>query len=211
MFTLAGLLGTSGQWGFVWPVAACTLMTTQAAALQTVDAHQTQRPFSHASLFHTVAVETICLLSLQIRELGRNDRPKVTAVFYLTQSHFSFSGDNILAVLRYLLTSEKLADSSQYRHGNMVFFDLLGVFVVAYPARVGTILNYVVAVATFLYLARKASQPGASGGSPPPPIPPFPFAAFPTVLSVYVAFSVLPPSQAAAMCESWPAPRAWRS
>lgn len=64
--------------------------------------------------------------------------------------------------------SEKLADSSQYRHGNMVFFDLLGVIVVAYPARVGTILNYMVATATFLYLAKKASMPGHGGRSPFP-------------------------------------------
>lgn len=74
------------------------------------------------------------------------------------------AGDNILAVLRYLVTSEKLADSSEYRHGNMVFFDLLGVVVVAYPARVGTILNYIVAAVTFFYLAKKASLPGNSGG-----------------------------------------------
>ncbi|XP_077442292.1 endoplasmic reticulum metallopeptidase 1 [Vanacampus margaritifer] len=73
------------------------------------------------------------------------------------------AGDNILAVLKHLLVSEELADSSEYRHGNMVFFDVLGVAVVAYPARVGTILNYMVAVATFLYLARKASQPGNRG------------------------------------------------
>ncbi|XP_068191850.1 endoplasmic reticulum metallopeptidase 1 [Antennarius striatus] len=74
------------------------------------------------------------------------------------------AGDNILAVLRYLLTSKKLADSSEYRHGNMVFFDLLGIYVVAYPARVGTILNYMVAAAAFLYLAKKASLPGNGGG-----------------------------------------------
>ncbi|XP_054467856.1 endoplasmic reticulum metallopeptidase 1 isoform X1 [Anoplopoma fimbria] len=74
------------------------------------------------------------------------------------------AGDNILAVLRYLVMSEKLADSSEYRHGNMVFFDLLGVVVVAYPSRVGTILNYMVAAATFLYLAKKASLPGNGGG-----------------------------------------------
>uniref|UniRef100_A0A8D2ZN83 Endoplasmic reticulum metallopeptidase 1 n=1 Tax=Scophthalmus maximus TaxID=52904 RepID=A0A8D2ZN83_SCOMX len=70
------------------------------------------------------------------------------------------AGDNILAVLKHLVTSDTLADSSKYRHGNMVFFDLLGVVVVAYPARVGTILNYLVAAATFLYLAKKASLPG---------------------------------------------------
>ncbi|XP_032395998.1 endoplasmic reticulum metallopeptidase 1 [Etheostoma spectabile] len=74
------------------------------------------------------------------------------------------AGDNILAVLRYLVMSDKLADSSEYRHGNMVFFDLLGVVVVAYPSRVGTILNYIVATATFLYLAKKASRPGNGGG-----------------------------------------------
>ncbi|KAK0133178.1 Endoplasmic reticulum metallopeptidase 1 [Merluccius polli] len=74
------------------------------------------------------------------------------------------AGDNILAVLKHLVMSDELADSSEYRHGNMVFFDLLGVVVVAYPARVGTILNYVVAAATFFYLAKKASRPGNSGG-----------------------------------------------
>ncbi|CAL9683376.1 unnamed protein product [Knipowitschia caucasica] len=74
------------------------------------------------------------------------------------------AGDNILAVLKYLVMSEKLADAPKYRHGNMVFFDLLGVVVVAYPARVGTILNYMVAAATFVYLAKKASRPGNAGG-----------------------------------------------
>ena len=78
-------------------------------------------------------------------------------------TRFLLAGDNILAVLRYLVMSEKLADSSEYRHGNMVFFDLLGVYVVAYPARVGTILNYMIATATFLYLAKKASLPGNGG------------------------------------------------
>lgn len=84
----------------------------------------------------------------------------------LLDARFLFPGDNILAVLRHLVMSSKLADSSEYRHGNMVFFDLLGVVVVAYPARVGTILNYMVAAASFLYLAKKASQPGNGGKSP---------------------------------------------
>lgn len=74
------------------------------------------------------------------------------------------AGDNILAVLKHLVMSEELADSSEYRHGNMVFFDLLGVVVVAYPARVGAILNYMTAAATFVYLGRKAALPGNVGG-----------------------------------------------
>ncbi|XP_066502735.1 endoplasmic reticulum metallopeptidase 1 [Hoplias malabaricus] len=73
------------------------------------------------------------------------------------------AGDNILAVLKHLVMSEKLADSSEYRHGSVVFFDLLGVVVVAYPARVGTILNYLVTVATMLYLAKKCSLPRNTG------------------------------------------------
>lgn len=85
------------------------------------------------------------------------------AAFLMSKLSPTLPGDNILAVLKHLIMSDKLADSSEYRHGNMVFFDLLGVVVVAYPARVGTILNYMVATATFLYLAKKASLPGNGG------------------------------------------------
>ncbi|XP_043090301.1 endoplasmic reticulum metallopeptidase 1 isoform X3 [Puntigrus tetrazona] len=74
------------------------------------------------------------------------------------------AGDNILSVLKHLLMSEELADSSAYRHGNMVFFDLLGVTVVAYPARVGTIINLMAAVATVIYLGRKCRMSSAAGG-----------------------------------------------
>ncbi|XP_062905257.1 endoplasmic reticulum metallopeptidase 1 [Mobula hypostoma] len=73
------------------------------------------------------------------------------------------AGDNILAVLQYLAMSEELADSTQYRHGSMVFFDVLGMFVVAYPKRIGTIINCLVAVATALYLGRKFSLSKSSG------------------------------------------------
>ncbi|NXF48598.1 ERMP1 metallopeptidase, partial [Oceanites oceanicus] len=69
------------------------------------------------------------------------------------------AGDNILAVLKYLATSDKLAKSFEYRHGNVVFFDVLGLFVLAYPARVGTIMNYITAAIAFLYLSKKVLQP----------------------------------------------------
>ncbi|MGH0155337.1 UNVERIFIED_CONTAM: hypothetical protein FKN15_029335 [Acipenser sinensis] len=45
----------------------------------------------------------------------------------------------------------------------MVFFDVLGVFMVAYPARVGTIINYMVTVAAFIYLGKKCSLPNNVG------------------------------------------------
>uniref|UniRef100_A0A4W5M7N9 Endoplasmic reticulum metallopeptidase 1 n=1 Tax=Hucho hucho TaxID=62062 RepID=A0A4W5M7N9_9TELE len=69
------------------------------------------------------------------------------------------AGDNILAVLKHLVMSKELADSSEYVHGNMVFFDLLGMVMVAYPAHVGTIINYMTAIATFLYLFKKCFYP----------------------------------------------------
>ncbi|XP_067237044.1 endoplasmic reticulum metallopeptidase 1-like isoform X2 [Chanodichthys erythropterus] len=65
------------------------------------------------------------------------------------------AGDNILSVLKHLVMSDELADSSQYRHGNMVFFDLLGMMVVVYTARVGTIINCTVAIATVICLCKK--------------------------------------------------------
>uniref|UniRef100_A0A9J7ZUH9 Endoplasmic reticulum metallopeptidase 1 n=1 Tax=Cyprinus carpio carpio TaxID=630221 RepID=A0A9J7ZUH9_CYPCA len=74
------------------------------------------------------------------------------------------TGDNILSVLKHLVMSDELADSSAYRHGNMVFFDLLGVTVVAYPARVGTIINYMAAVATVIYLGKKSMLTSNAGG-----------------------------------------------
>ncbi|XP_042542867.1 endoplasmic reticulum metallopeptidase 1 isoform X2 [Dipodomys spectabilis] len=69
------------------------------------------------------------------------------------------AGDNILAVLKYLATSDMLASSSEYRHGNMVFFDVLGLFVIAYPSRIGAIINYMVVMAVVLYLGKKLLQP----------------------------------------------------
>ncbi|XP_028349766.1 endoplasmic reticulum metallopeptidase 1 isoform X4 [Physeter macrocephalus] len=69
------------------------------------------------------------------------------------------AGDNILAVLKYLATSDMLASSSKYQHGNMVFFDVLGLFVIAYPSRVGSIINYMVVMAVALYLGKKFLQP----------------------------------------------------
>ncbi|XP_006881373.1 PREDICTED: endoplasmic reticulum metallopeptidase 1 [Elephantulus edwardii] len=69
------------------------------------------------------------------------------------------AGDNILAVLKYLATSDMLASSSEYQHGKMVFFDVFGLFVIAYPARVGSVVNYMVVLAAVVYLGRKLLQP----------------------------------------------------
>ncbi|KAK2501426.1 hypothetical protein MC885_018369, partial [Smutsia gigantea] len=69
------------------------------------------------------------------------------------------AGDNILAVLKYLATSDMLTAAADYRHGNMVFFDVFGLFVIAYPSRVGSIINCMVVMAVVLYLGKKLLQP----------------------------------------------------
>ncbi|XP_066113307.1 endoplasmic reticulum metallopeptidase 1 isoform X2 [Saccopteryx bilineata] len=79
--------------------------------------------------------------------------------FRIYRDFGNIPGDNILAVLKYLATSDMLVSSSKYRHGNMVFFDVLGLFVIAYPSRVGCIINYMVVMAAVLYLGKKVLQP----------------------------------------------------
>ncbi|XP_069482124.1 endoplasmic reticulum metallopeptidase 1 [Ambystoma mexicanum] len=73
------------------------------------------------------------------------------------------AGDNIFSVLKYLATSDQLAHSSEYRHGNIVFFDVCGLFVMVYPAREGAVINSIVAAAAVLYLGRKFFKPRNGG------------------------------------------------
>ncbi|XP_068091599.1 endoplasmic reticulum metallopeptidase 1 isoform X3 [Hyperolius riggenbachi] len=65
------------------------------------------------------------------------------------------AGDNIMGVLKHLASSHLLADSSEYRHGNLVFFDVSGLFVLSYPARIGTIVNYIIGALALFYLSKK--------------------------------------------------------
>ncbi|CAH6777974.1 endoplasmic reticulum metallopeptidase 1 isoform X1 [Phodopus roborovskii] len=69
------------------------------------------------------------------------------------------AGDNILAVLKHLATSDMLASSSEYQHGNVVFFDVFGLLVIAYPSRVGSIINCMAVMAVVLFLGKKLLQP----------------------------------------------------
>lgn len=73
------------------------------------------------------------------------------------------AGDNILGVLKYLATNDELAHSSEYRHGNIVFFDVCGLFVLVYPARVGAVINSLIASAAVLYLGKKFFRPRNGG------------------------------------------------
>lgn len=51
------------------------------------------------------------------------------------------TGDNILALVRGIASGHQLSDIEQYRAGNLVFFDMLGAFVIRWPESVAGIIN----------------------------------------------------------------------
>lgn len=68
---------------------------------------------------------------------------------------FLLIGDNILVVFKYLVIFDMLVIFFKYRYGNMVFFDVFGLFVIVYFFRVGLIINYMVVMVVVLYLGKK--------------------------------------------------------
>ncbi|XP_069127736.1 endoplasmic reticulum metallopeptidase 1-like [Argopecten irradians] len=68
------------------------------------------------------------------------------------------AGENLLSIVHALANNPKLADPGDDRHGSMVFYDLVGLVVVHYPKRIGSILNCIVSFCTFILLWRKATS-----------------------------------------------------
>ena len=82
----------------------------------------------------------------------------------LYQPHlFLPQGDNLLSVMTELASSPYLADPGDYRHGSMVFFDVIGYFMVVYPERMGSIMNAIVALVVFLGVGRKVLGRNGNG------------------------------------------------
>lgn len=72
-------------------------------------------------------------------------------------------GDNLLALVTALANTPLLPDPGEYRHGRLVFFDVLGHFMIVYPLRVGTILNGITVVVSLLAIAKKIAGTEATG------------------------------------------------
>ncbi|XP_014672177.1 PREDICTED: endoplasmic reticulum metallopeptidase 1-like [Priapulus caudatus] len=73
------------------------------------------------------------------------------------------AGENLLATVRNLASSPYLAHPGEYRHGNMIFFDVLGVYMVLYPQRVGMVINMLFLLAVALGIARKMVDKSTEG------------------------------------------------
>ncbi|XP_076081757.1 endoplasmic reticulum metallopeptidase 1-like isoform X1 [Mytilus galloprovincialis] len=66
----------------------------------------------------------------------QHDKPE-----YIPSGSIQRAGDNLLSVIKHLCSSEKLEDPGADKHGTMVFFDFLGLFMIHYPSRIGAVFN----------------------------------------------------------------------
>lgn len=64
----------------------------------------------------------------------------------------SLAGENLLAVVKAISNSSLLSDPGEFRHGRLVFFDVLGHTMIVYPARMGIIINTMTCFLVFLRL-----------------------------------------------------------
>ncbi|KAH8233794.1 hypothetical protein KR026_012471, partial [Drosophila bipectinata] len=78
------------------------------------------------------------------------------------------TGDNLLSLVRALSNAPEMKDMKSNESGNMVFFDVLGLYLIKYSEETGVKLNYAVAAATiilvYVSLLRTASVSKESNG-----------------------------------------------
>jgi len=70
------------------------------------------------------------------------------------------SGDNLLAIVRAIIDSPLLADPAEYRHGHMIYFDFVGLFMVILPVRLGTFIDVTAIFFVMLKFASKLLKSG---------------------------------------------------
>lgn len=95
----------------------------------------------------------------------RNDRPE-----YIEQGCFQRGGDNLKSLLEAIASTPKLTNPGADRHGDMVFFDIVGIVMIAYPKRMATILNMVIIIFGLFGIIKRRmgsghSQLGISNGT----------------------------------------------
>ena len=85
----------------------------------------------------------------------------------ITEGSIQRAGDNVLEVVRHLAQSDILGHTDAHASGSVVFFDVLGLFMVYYPEWMGIVINLMV-VATSLSITYKKAmssfQYGVSSG-----------------------------------------------
>ncbi|KAL9918598.1 endoplasmic reticulum metallopeptidase 1 isoform 3-T3 [Glossina fuscipes fuscipes] len=72
----------------------------------------------------------------------RYDRPKI-----ITRNTLQNTGDNVLALVRAIANSTELEDTEKFAAGHVVFYDVMGLFLVFYDESMGILLNIAVSLA----------------------------------------------------------------
>ena len=100
----------------------------------------------------TASIKTTCVINISI-------------IIIITNHKIGFAGENLLALVKTLANSPYLADPGEYRHGSVVFFDVVGLFMVLYPARLGVIINTVTVATVIITALRRAMGRTRSSGN----------------------------------------------
>ena len=59
-----------------------------------------------------------------------------------------------------IVDSPLLADPAEYRHGRMIYFDFVGLFMIILPVRLGTLINVLAIILVTLRFAVKLLRSG---------------------------------------------------
>ena len=100
----------------------------------------------------------VCWLMMPVWE----QKPTLSAnySFSITLVVVLLSGDNLLAIVRAIIDSQLLADPAEYRHGHVIYFDFVGLFMVILPVRLGTLVDVVAIFFVVLRFAAKLLKSG---------------------------------------------------
>jgi len=74
------------------------------------------------------------------------------------------AGENVLNVLKAMSVSPYLENPDEYKHGNSVFFDVLGSFIIRYPKRLQLLMNNITCAAVFIYFLQRLVRGSLSSG-----------------------------------------------
>lgn len=71
-----------------------------------------------------------------------------------------------MALIKGMANSPMLTKPSGYKHGKLVFFDVLGWFMVHYPARIGHMIHLIIVSIVFISIMKKIVGYSSSKGRP---------------------------------------------
>eukprot|EP00111_Clytia_hemisphaerica_P010210 TCONS_00029844-protein len=65
------------------------------------------------------------------------------------------AGENVLGIIKAMSMSPYLENPGEYKHGNTVFFDVLGSFIIHYPKRMQLLMNNITCIVVLLFFIQR--------------------------------------------------------